>query len=205
MPTSEQVNPPDGITIGPVEETIEHRAEKVPTGVQNISKTVQKYSGPRKMLKMGNHLVKESKLRTQTCDAKSGRKVIPPLRKGLGSSAKRHEKLFREFAKYMEWIHLLFWFAGTTAAEKIQLKNHTDHANLTSRKLSPYMLPFDSAFTAVGHLRNHRTFPARADGHQCLSAEPALRSVAERGFRGRSAYLIRHDPELGMTEFWFKF
>ncbi|KAJ6572989.1 hypothetical protein B0H10DRAFT_2105980 [Mycena sp. CBHHK59/15] len=180
-PTSQQAQDvPDGITTGPVELRIEHRAQRIHTGLQNISQAAQQYCGSRKMLKTGNNLVKDAsdltkdcstisstqrsaeiQLQSQTCGPKSGRKALAPLRKGLGSIVKRNEKLLLAFTKYKRLMYLLFWFAGTTAAQKMRMErpDHVAHAGLVSKGLCSYVLPFESAFTSIkGRLRGTQKF-----------------------------------------------
>jgi hypothetical protein len=167
---------------------IERRAEKIHIGLQTVLVAAQQYSHSRGIVKAGKDLVKhasgltqgsttilhaqnsvEIQLQSPACDPKSGQKAVSPLIKGLTAFIKGYEKLSSRFAKYQRLIYLLFWFAGTIAAENLTGillylagSNHANIskavpgkiddvalANLISKRLSPYLLPFESAFIGI--------------------------------------------------------
>ncbi|KAJ7134363.1 hypothetical protein C8R44DRAFT_770316 [Mycena epipterygia] len=175
-------DPPDGITSGPGELGLERRAEKIQTGLNTVCQAAQQYCSSKKMLKTGNDLVEDaaclttkctaivrvqtsvvSQLHTQSFDLKSTRKSIPPLTKALRSAVKGYQKLSLQFEKYAQKIYLLFWFAGTTAEEKLGVERsaHWEFAReyLQSKELSPCVLSFESAFYGIERqLRETQSF-----------------------------------------------
>ncbi|KAJ7479634.1 hypothetical protein FB451DRAFT_1365385 [Mycena latifolia] len=117
----------------------EAMAHNIQTGLETVHDAAQQYSGSPRILKPGTRLVRrafnltkectaiastqssvEAHLQQPTCNPKSGRKVVSPLTKGFGSIAKSYEKLSQEFTKWAHWIYLLFWFAGSTPADKLR-------------------------------------------------------------------------------------
>ncbi|KAJ7134380.1 hypothetical protein C8R44DRAFT_976986 [Mycena epipterygia] len=147
---------------------VERRAEEIQTGLSTIYEAAQQYCSSKKMLKTGNDLIKDAVGLTMKCatipfDPKSTRKSIPPLTKALRSAVKGYKKLSLQFEKYAQKIYLLFWFAGTTTEEKLGVERsehwHYAHEYLQSKRLSPCVLPFESAFIGIERqLRGIQTF-----------------------------------------------
>ncbi|KAJ7479644.1 hypothetical protein FB451DRAFT_1171743 [Mycena latifolia] len=161
-------DPPDGSRTESV-------AQKIQTGLETVHGAAQQYSGSPKILKAGTRLVRrasaltkecttisstqssvEVHLQQPNCNPKSGRKAVSPLGKGFGSLVRSYETLSQEFTKWAHWIYLLFWFAGSTPADKLRMErpDHVAHAVLLSKGLPSYLLPFESSLTAIErHLR----------------------------------------------------
>ncbi|KAJ7899614.1 hypothetical protein B0H14DRAFT_3423927 [Mycena olivaceomarginata] len=197
--------PPGGITTGHAELCVQHQAEKIRTGLYTVCQATLQYANSKKVLKTGKELVKhatdlredcttlvlthssvEVELWGQGCAPKRSREALSPLRKGLKSAVKGYEKLSLRFTKYAEMIYLLFWFAGTTVAEKMGMENpdHVAHAVLLSKGLSSYVLPFESAFMGIEHeLRGIQDFWRKAesmkDGPGVSSAWPLINTVVK--------------------------
>lgn len=108
-------------------------------GVKTICDAAQQSSHCPKMRRAGDKLVKhasaltkdcttitgthssvEIHLRSPTCDRKSARKAVSPLKKGLAGILKCYEKLSVQFAEYGRAFYLLLWFAGSSSAEKLR-------------------------------------------------------------------------------------
>ncbi|KAJ7461238.1 hypothetical protein FB451DRAFT_491076 [Mycena latifolia] len=160
---------------GSTNNSVGHQAQEIQVGLETIHQTTQKYSESSCIRKSGGDLVRRASDLTQdytrlsrtqstvsthlenhASDPKSGRQALSPLMKGLSSIVKGYEKLLSEFTKYGRVVYLFFWFAGTTAAEKMRMErpDHVAHAVLLSKGLSSYVLPFESALTGVErHLR----------------------------------------------------
>ncbi|KAJ7499619.1 hypothetical protein FB451DRAFT_1205995 [Mycena latifolia] len=173
-PAGKKANePPDGSKT-------ESMAQKIQTGLETIYDTAQQYSGAPQILKTGTRIVRrasnltkdcttlsltqasvESHLQNPTCNAKSCHKALAPLTKGLGSNAKSYAKLSKQYKEWAGWIYLLFWFAGTTTAEKLRMDrpDHVTHADLLANGFSSYLLPFESSLNAIrSHLRGIQKF-----------------------------------------------
>ncbi|KAJ6532919.1 hypothetical protein DFH09DRAFT_1181880 [Mycena vulgaris] len=173
-------------------ESVDHQAQKIEVSLESIHHATQQYSHSPRILKDGGNLVRsafnltedctiisrtqstiETRLESQPSDSKTCRKALSPLTKGLARIMTGYEKLSLQFRKYAQLVYLLFWFAGTTAAEKlrstmfihsvvmgglngfvVERPDHVAHAVLLSKGLSSYVVPFESALTSIErHLR----------------------------------------------------
>ncbi|KAF7332886.1 hypothetical protein MVEN_02393900 [Mycena venus] len=171
-PGQQAKHPPDGISKGPVEIGAQRQAAKIQTGLHTVCSAAQQYVSSKKILKNGNDLVNRATNLLADCttvvhaetsvqltfqsgspDRKTARKVLSPLTSRLNGLVKGYTRLSSRFAKYAQTTYLLFWFAGSTAAEKFGLdKPDIDYAakdELLSKGISSYVLPFESAFMGI--------------------------------------------------------
>ncbi|KAJ6530133.1 hypothetical protein B0H19DRAFT_1242566 [Mycena capillaripes] len=132
-----------------------------------VNGTAAQYCGFHKMLKMGKALIQdaselnrsyskisstqspvEAQLQSPSCVPKHGRKM---LNERVIQPRPRAQTVARRF---MEWVSLLFWHAGSSLEEKLgALKvdrcSPLALTNLTFEGLSPYALPFESSFMMI--------------------------------------------------------
>ncbi|KAJ6530100.1 hypothetical protein B0H19DRAFT_1192097 [Mycena capillaripes] len=163
-------DPSEGITSGPTEERLEPHAKRIHTRLQIVNGTAARYCGSHKMVKMGKALIQdaselnqsyskiastqscvEAQLQSPSCVSLHRRKRLRPLMTGLSSLVHGYEKFARRFTEYREYISLLFWYAGSSLEEKLGMDrcNPLALTNLTLEGLSPYALPFESAFMMI--------------------------------------------------------
>ncbi|KAF7335297.1 hypothetical protein MSAN_02340400 [Mycena sanguinolenta] len=173
--------PPNGITSGPVEDRIERQSQNVHTGLDMVHQTVQKRTESPKLRKAGVGLVSEASKAVNDCAAVSSLQssvvtelqchpsdskrrciTLSQLRNALGSIVKSNKGLLLGFEKYQQQVYLLFWFAGTSAEDKLP-RNSPEHqvafSVLFSKGLCLYAAPFEAAFTGLmPQLRGIQTF-----------------------------------------------
>ncbi|KAF8189123.1 hypothetical protein K438DRAFT_1971775 [Mycena galopus ATCC 62051] len=166
-PVQEQAkDPPNRITTGPLEFRIESQARKIHTGLQNIHQAAEQYSGSRSMRKAGDYLVRKAsklttrcatisnthRLQSQFCESKAARKVVAAVTRDFTCIARGYKKVSQKWTKYVRSVLLLFWFAGTTAAQKRGVERYDPlaHEVLLSKWLCSQVLPFESAIEGIG-------------------------------------------------------
>jgi hypothetical protein len=100
--------------------------------------------------------------------------MLDQLKTDLSSLVKGYIKFAQRFTNYRGWISLLLWYAGSSFEEKLGSRPFLFYFlapisqslaadrcdplalnNLTSERLSPYALPFESAFIVI-HRRLQR-------------------------------------------------
>ncbi|KAJ7909173.1 hypothetical protein B0H13DRAFT_2272950 [Mycena leptocephala] len=163
-------SPPDGITNGHVEHRLQSQTQKIHTGLETINGAAAQYCGSHKMLKQGRVLIQkasdltksssvisgtqssvETELRRSSCVSKRGCRMLDQLKTDLSNLVKKYAKFTQQFTKYRGWISLFFWFAASSREEKLGMDRCDPLAlkNLTRERLSPYALPFESAFNVI--------------------------------------------------------
>ncbi|KAJ6514554.1 hypothetical protein DFH09DRAFT_1196682 [Mycena vulgaris] len=156
-------NPPDGDTCGPLALQVKH----IHAGLCSVHDVAQQYSP--KLLEAGNKIIRhvseltekcaatsrtqssvELQLRAPACTPKSGRKAVKLLTKGLGGVVQSCGKLSKQFVKYSSFVHLILWFAGTGASERMNRPaDHLAQAILETKGLCSHLRPFESAVIEI--------------------------------------------------------
>ncbi|KAJ7774074.1 hypothetical protein B0H16DRAFT_1510935 [Mycena metata] len=165
-------NLPDGITSGPVEDriTVQGRTESPKlrkAGVSLVNDASKAVNDCTAVSTLQSSVATE--LQSHPCGSKRGRNTLSPLRNALGSIAKSNKGLLLDFEKYQRQVYLFFWFAGTSAEDKmpsilfdlscglsinniftVKTPEHQVALSvLFSKGLSLYAIPFEVAFTGV--------------------------------------------------------
>ncbi|KAF8189114.1 hypothetical protein K438DRAFT_1763863 [Mycena galopus ATCC 62051] len=96
----------------------------------------------------------ENRLQSQFCESKAARKVVAALTKDFTCIARGYKKVSQEWTKYVRSVYVLFWVAGTTAAQKrgvpVERYDPLAHEVLLSKRLCSQVLPFESAIEGIG-------------------------------------------------------
>ncbi|KAJ7847409.1 hypothetical protein B0H13DRAFT_2091894 [Mycena leptocephala] len=152
------------------EHRLQSQTQKIHTGLETINGAAAQYCGSHKMLKQGRALIQEAsdltesssiisdtqfsvetELRRSSCVSKRGCRMLAQFKTDFSDLVKKYAEFAQQFTKYRGWISLFFWFAASSLEEKLGTDRCDPLAlnNLTLERLSPYALPFESAFIVI--------------------------------------------------------